>query len=119
MRYKFRGQKGSTKEWVYGGIDIHGGFAYIMVNGEFVLVDAKTVGQFTGIKDRNGVEIYEGCKLTNNGWNAVIYWDAKCCWFYLKYTDEKMLGYNPRLNGLRTKEVEVIGHIFEDNKNES
>jgi len=123
---KFRGKSLRTGKWVYGSLVRYGDGRveiYTLINPRdenslrawLEEVDPATVGQYTGLKDKNGKEIYEGdiCNCREYECFGKVEWNNEEAGFYFcvvmeggGFEEEHLYDY--------VDELEVIGNIYEN-----
>ena len=102
---KFRGAKESDKKLVYGDLIrlvIGGNLRYCIqeLDGGRFRVDPDSIGQLTGLFDKNGVAIYEGDDVECFGITGKIVYDKDEARFAVKLNAYKdTLSFN-RMEGL-------------------
>lgn len=124
---KFRGKRVDNGKWVYGYYWVNKSATRktaIIVNeyGDMFQIDHETAGQYTGLKDRNNNEIYEGdiLEITGNynpGKYIVIWDDYRVAWWgeniKKKSRERQYDDDHYQLLGAFQKDItEIIGDIY-------
>lgn len=113
----FRGKRIDNGEWVEGYYYRSVGRDIIAASCDYI-VDPSTVGQYTGLTDKNGKRIFEGDILEHNNCglitrDVVVYdrWNCSCCDGVYGYA---LLHHEERFDFREVKWSEICGNIHDN-----
>lgn len=115
---KFRAQDIASNKWLYGDLRHHKDDVCIFEQGgtKGEQVKRDTVGQFTGLRDINGKDIYEGDILDVNYADEESYLEVRFVRGVFAFLWNGDLDDEPPCNAPTHEWAKVIGNIYDDPK---
>ena len=113
----FRGKRADNGEWVEGADIMHktvrGELCIADVGTDWVSVIPETVGQYTGLKDKNGKKIFEGDTVWfgDEKERGVVYFDNSCSRFAVRFDT-----FDAAFDHLYSNELEIIGNVHDNHE---
>ena len=116
----FRGWNEKNKKWLYGYYLVNRGEHFIspdefvnpLASYEDYVVDADSVGQYTGLKDAKGVKIFEGDVIVDESYPYIIQYHEEYSQFVaVPKPDVTIAFYQQWVN---ERGLVVIGNVYED-----
>ena len=113
----FKGKRVDNGEWTEGyffkswdKVFILWGMTGDSPNMEEVIPE--TVGQYTGLTDKNGKKIFEGDILLKGFEKVLVKWNANQCRWGIYSNNYEICGFNESTQGY----FEVIGNIYDNHE---
>jgi uncharacterized phage protein (TIGR01671 family) len=122
----FRGKRIDNGEWVEGAYYHQTEFYGDSFDGHYIItttdelednmmdvcrVIPETVGQYTGLTDKNGTKIFEG-DIVKWSWDTVFQVVYDDC--YLGFIAKEKTGYHICLDNYGLNKIEVIGNVHDN-----
>lgn len=115
----FRGWNKKNKQWLYGYYFVYRGEHFIAPDDKVnpldtykdYVVDADTVGQYTGLTDANGVKIFEGDIIVDEAYPYIIQYHEEYSQFVAVPKPDVIIAFYQQW--VNERGLVVIGNVHE------